>query len=169
MIEIIDGVLQFLKDIFLPLALARDVGQRPHRQARVAPAAAERTDLETQPARRPALHAGDAHLLLQALAFACRLEQPIDRLRGVGIADEGALDRPHVVGIRGIDEIEIGGIGIDHAAVAVGDDDAVEGAVDHRLDQRIGGRRGGSRKMPQASANSENTPMVASTARKARI
>ena len=137
-IEIIDGVLQFLKDVFLPLALARDVGQRPDRQPPVAPAAAERPDAKPQPARRPALGAGNPHLFLQALAFARRLQQPVDRLGRVGIADEGALDRPQIVGVRGIGQIEIGGIGIDHPAVAVGDDDAVEGAVDHRLDQRIG-------------------------------
>ena len=71
--------------------------------------------------------------------------------------------------VRGVDEIEIGGIGIDDAAVAVGDDDAVGGAVDHRLDQRIAVSAADTRRMPQASANSENTPMVASTARKARI
>ena len=32
MIEIIDGVLQFLKDVFLPVALARHVGERPDRE-----------------------------------------------------------------------------------------------------------------------------------------
>ena len=88
-----------------------------------------RTRSRSQRAGRP-LTAGDAHLLLQALAFARRLEQPVDRLGHVGIADEHALDRPHVVGVRRADEIEIGGIGVDHAAVAVGDQDAVEGVVD---------------------------------------
>ena len=148
-IEIVDGVLQFLKDILLPLALAGDVAERPDGEAAGALAAAERPNLQTQPARRPALDGGDAHLFLQALAFARRLEQPVDGLGGVGIADEHALDRPHVVGARCADEIEIGGIGVDHAAVAVGDDDAVEGAVENRLDQRAAGLRGGE---PQDAA-----------------
>ena len=30
-IEIIDGVLQFLKNVFLPLAFARHIGKRPYR------------------------------------------------------------------------------------------------------------------------------------------
>ena len=34
MVEIIDGVLELLEDIFLPLALARNIGDRPHRHAR---------------------------------------------------------------------------------------------------------------------------------------
>ena len=131
-IEIIDGVLQFLKDILLPLALARHVGQRPDGQAPVAAAFAERPHAQPQPARRPALDAGDPHFLLQALALARRLEQPVDRFGGVGVADEHALDRPHVVCIRRVDQIEIGGIGVDDAAVAIGDENAVEGVVDQR-------------------------------------
>ncbi len=168
-IEIIDGVLQFLKDVFLPLALAGHVGERPDGEAAAALAVAERPHPQPQPARRPALHAGDAHFLLQALAFARRLEQPVDRLGSVGIADEHALDRPHVVGVGRVDEIEIGGIGVDDAAVAIGDDHAVEGIVDHALISGLPAPRPSSRRMPPASANSENTPTVASTARKPRI
>jgi hypothetical protein len=44
---------------------------------------------------------------------------------------------------------KIGGIGIDHAAVGIGDDDAVEGAVDHGFDQRADGAR---RWQPQDAA-----------------
>ena len=99
-------------------------------------AVAERPHLEAQPTRRPALGAGDAHFLLQALAFARGLEQPVDGLGSVRIADEHALDRPHVVGVRRIDEFEIGGVGVNDAPLAVGDDDAVEGVVDDGFDQR---------------------------------
>ncbi len=143
MIEIIDRVLQHLKHILLPLALGGHVGERPDRQPRIAPAVAERPDLEPQPARRPAPQPGDAHLFLQALAFSCCLEQPVDRLGRVGVADKGALDRPHVVGVGGVDEIEIGGVGIDDVAVVIGDDDAVGGAIDDRFDQGMRGRRRG--------------------------
>ena len=148
-IEIVDGVLQRLKGIFLLVAVARHVGERPHRQACLAAAIAERADLEAQPARRPAADAGDPYHFLGARAFAGRLEQPVDRLGGVGVADEHALDRPHVVQVRRLDQVEIGGIGIDHAAVRVGDDDAIEGAVDHRLDQRADGA---GRGQPQDAA-----------------
>ena len=65
-IEIVDGVLQFLEDVLLPLAVARDVGDRPRGPARVAPAlaaAAARASAASAPASPSS--AGDAHLLLQ--------------------------------------------------------------------------------------------------------
>ena len=80
----------------------------------------------------------DAHLLLQAAAFARRLEQPEDRLRDAGIADEHPLDRPHVVGVGGLDQPQIGGIGVDDAPGGIGDQDRVGPAVDQALDQRAG-------------------------------
>ena len=70
----------------------------------------------------------------------------------------------------GADQIEIGGVGIEHAAALVGDHDAVEGVVDDRLEHRIVGvacRQ--SRMMPAASANSANTPTMPSSASSARI
>ena len=142
-IEIVDGVLQFLKDVLLPLTLAGDVAQRPHGHAAVTAAFAERAHAEPQPAGRPAFGPGDAHFFLQALTFARRLEQAVDRLGGVGIADEHALDRPHIVGIRRVDQIEIGGVGVNDAAVAVGDENAIKGVIDEGFDERIGrlGRR----------------------------
>ena len=124
------------------------------------PSPSGRTRIRSQRAGLP-LSAGDADLLLQPAAFARRLEQAIDRFRHVGIADEDALDRPHVVCVAGVDQREIGGIGIDHPAALVGDQEAVDGLVDHRLEHRIAGVLAGMRRMPVASANSENTPTVA--------
>ena len=149
MIEIVDGVLQFLKDVFLPVALARHVAERPDGEASHALAVAQRAHAQPQPARRPALCAGDAHLLLQALAFARRLEQPVDRFGRVRIVDEHPFHRTHVVRVRRVDEIEIGGIGVKHAAVTVGDDQAVNGIVDDGLDQRAAGF---GRRQPQDAA-----------------
>ncbi len=100
MVEIVDGVLQFLEDVLMPLKLARHVGERPDRHARFALAFAERAHAHTQPASGLAAVRADPHLLLQAAAFARRLEQPIDRFRHPRIADEGTLDRPHVLGDR---------------------------------------------------------------------
>ncbi len=51
MIEIVDGVLQLLEHVFLALAVARHVGDRPHRHARVALVGAERAHAHAQPAR----------------------------------------------------------------------------------------------------------------------
>ena len=50
MIEIFDGVLQFLEHVLLPFAVAGDVGDRPHRVFRLALALAERPDPHPQPA-----------------------------------------------------------------------------------------------------------------------
>ena len=55
-IEIIDGVLQFLKDVFLPLALARHVAERPHGEMAAAlapPPPSGRTRSRSQRAGRP--------------------------------------------------------------------------------------------------------------------
>jgi hypothetical protein len=139
MVEIIDRMLQLLEDVLVPLELARHVGQRPDRHAGLALALAERAHADAQPAPGLALVGADPHLLLAAAAFARRLEQAIDRLRHAGIADEDPLDRAHVVGIGRLHQVEIGGIGIDHAPAGVGDHDALVGVVDHGLEQRAGG------------------------------
>jgi hypothetical protein len=136
-IEIVDGVLQFLEHVFLALALARHVSDRPHRHPRVAFRRPERTHAHAQPARRSSLGVGDAHLFLQPAALARGLEQAIDRLGQIGVADKHLLDRPHVMAVGGADQVEIGGIGVEHPAAVVGDQDAVKGVVDHRLEQRI--------------------------------
>ena len=97
MIEIFDRVLQFLEHVFLALAVAGDVGDRPHRVFRLALAGAERAHPHAQPAAMAAVGAGDADLFLLALAFARGLEQAEHRFRDIGIADEDALDRAHVL------------------------------------------------------------------------
>ncbi len=139
MVEIVDRVLQLLEDVLVPLELARDVGQRPDRHALVLLAFAERAHADAQPAAGLALVGADPHLLLAAAALARRLEQAIDRLRHPGIADEHALDRPHVVGVGRLDQAHVGGVGIEHAPARVGDHDAFVGVVDHRLEQRARG------------------------------
>ena len=93
MIEIFDGVLQFLEHVLLPLAVAGDVGDRPHRVFRLALALAERPDPHPQPAAMAAVGAGDADLFLLPLALARRLEQAKHRFRHIGIADEDPLHR----------------------------------------------------------------------------
>ena len=144
-IEIVDGVLQFLEDVFLPLELAGDVVDRPHRELGLALALTERPHAHAQPAPGFAADRIDAHLLLQAAAFARRLEQPEHCLRDAGIADEHPLDRPHVVGAGGLDQPHIGGIGVHDAPGGIGDQDRVGPAVDQALDQRTGRIAAGDR------------------------
>jgi hypothetical protein len=152
-IEIVDGVLQFLEHVLVALELARDVGERPHRHARLAPAFAQRTHADPQPAAGLALVGADADLLLCAPALARGLEQAIDRLRHAGIADEYPLHRPHVPAVGRSGQIEIGWIGIEHARAGVGDQDAVAGTVYHRFEQRV--RRLAARYVQQAGRERE--------------
>ena len=134
-------MLQLLKDVLLPLALAGHVAERPHGEPARALAFADRPHAQPQPARGAAPDAGDAHLLLQALAFARGLEQPVDRLGRVCIADEHAFHRPKVVGVGRADEVEVRGIGVEHAAVPVRDQYGVEALINEPLDQRARGLR----------------------------
>src|ERR1700744_6430794 len=97
MIEIFDCMLQLREYILLPLAIAGDVGNRPHGVAGGPLAMAERTDPHAQPAAVCAGGAGKTNLFLKPLAFARRLEQAKHRFRYVGIADEDPLDRPYIL------------------------------------------------------------------------
>src|SRR5207237_5697907 len=87
-VEIVDRVLEALEGGLVAVAVARHVGYRPHRRARVAAALAERAHAQPQPARGLPAQSGDAHLLLEPAALARRLDQPVDRLRDLGIAEE---------------------------------------------------------------------------------
>ena len=95
MVEIVDRVLQFLEDVFLLLAIARHVGDGPDRGAGIA-ALAARPHPQAQPPARLALLPADADFLLQPPPLARGLQQPVDRLRNIGIADKDPLDRPHL-------------------------------------------------------------------------
>ena len=119
MIEIVDCVLQLLEDILMTLELARHIGERPdgHAGSSRLPLA-ERPHADAQPTPCLALVRADAHLLLAAAAFARRFQQAIDRFRHAGIADEYALDRPHVRRTRAPTKLTVGRIGINNSAVA---------------------------------------------------
>src|SRR5262249_24916845 len=136
MIEIVDRVLQLLEYILVPLEIARHVRERPHRHARFAFTLAERTHADAQPPPAVAALRVDAHFLLGAAPFACRLEQTVHGFRNSGIAHEGPLDRPHVPSVGRADEFKIGGVGVNHAAIRVGDEEALAGMVDHGRQQR---------------------------------
>src|SRR5437660_9374583 len=99
MIEVVDGVLQFLEDMLLALTLTRYIGDRPDGHARGGLVVADRPNSKPQPTRRRAFHSGDADLFFELSALPCCLQEAVDRLRRVGIADKRSLDRPHVIGV----------------------------------------------------------------------
>ncbi len=136
-IEIVDRVLQFLKDVLLPVAVARDVAHRPRGPARILAGRLQRPHAEAQPARGGAIGAGHARLFLQRPALARRLREAIDRLRHRRIADERPFDRPHVIGIDRIDQRQVRRVGVDHAALRVGDENAVGRTRRNRVDEGV--------------------------------
>ena len=139
MIEIFDRVLQFLEHVLLPLAVAGDVGDRPHRVFRLTPVLPERPNPHPQPAAMRAILARDADLFLLPLAFARRLEQAEHRLRHIGVADEDPLHGARLLRARRSRERQIGRVGIDHVAAGVGDRQPVIGEVgDPALDGIVG-------------------------------
>ncbi len=81
----------------------------------------------------------DPDFLLLPLALARRLEQAEHRLRHIGIADEDALDRAHLLGGRGPRQRQIGGVGIDDVAAGIGDREPVMGVVGDPAHHRIVG------------------------------
>ncbi len=128
------------------------------------PSPSGRTRMRSQRPASP-LWRADPHLLLAAAAFARRLEQAIDRFRDAGIADEDALDRAHVAGdpwprpapdrrcwhrARGRSASVTRMPSLAPSTTALS-----SGLAASRLDVRS---------MPAASANSRNTPTMASTA-----
>ncbi len=97
MVEIFDGVLQLLEHVFLPLAVAGDVGNRPHRIFRLALARTERANPHPEPAAVGAVLARDPHLLLLPFALARRFQQAKHRFGNVRVTDEDPLDRTHIL------------------------------------------------------------------------
>ncbi|MEY9117717.1 hypothetical protein ABIE86_006449 [Bradyrhizobium diazoefficiens] len=128
-IEIFDRMLELLEHVLLALAVAGDVGDRPHRVFRLALSGAERAHPHAQPAALAAVMAGDAHLFLLPLAFPGGLQQTEHGFGDVGIADEDALDGAHVLRARGTGQRQIGRIGIDHMAARIGHGQPVEAMI----------------------------------------
>ena len=138
-IEIFDGVLQLLEHVLLPLAVAGDVGDRPHRVFRLVLALAERANPHPEPAAMGSLGACNPHLLLLPLALAPRLEQAKHCFGDIRITNEDPLNGPHILGTCGARQREIGSIGIDHMAARVGDRQPVKGVVGDMAHDRIVG------------------------------
>ena len=119
MIEIFDGVLQFLEHVLLTLAVAGDIGHRPDSELGLPLFSAQWPNAHPQPSAMRRIHTCDADFLLLALAFASSLEQTEHRFRDIRIADEDALHRPHVVRTGRTGEREIGRVGVDDVAARV--------------------------------------------------
>ncbi|MCY1489888.1 hypothetical protein D9M68_236280 [compost metagenome] len=131
-VEIVDGVLQFLEEAFLVVALRRNVGNLPEIE-RIALAVFERQNPRLQPEPMGAGAAGgagcqrlqQAEFLMPLFALVQTVRQPIDRFRRLAIAREDGFQRLDAGGALGTRQRAIGGVGVDDPALAVGDDRAV--------------------------------------------
>ena len=137
MIEIFDRMLQFLKYVLLPFAVARDVRNRPHRVFRLALVLAQRPNPHPKPTAIRAIGTGDANLFLLAFAFPRRLEQAKYRFGHIGIADEHPLHGAHVQRVRRARKREIGRVRIDHVTAGIGDRQSVIGMIGDATHDRI--------------------------------
>src|SRR5436190_19117120 len=135
-IEIVDCVLQLLEYVLMTFELARHIRQRPNRHAGIALSAAEGANPDAQPTPFLPLVRPHAHLLLAAPALTSRFQQPVDRFRYTGIADEHPLDRPRVLGARRSYQANVSAIRINNSAVGIRYHDAVARPVDHGLEER---------------------------------
>src|SRR5258708_19748906 len=116
MVQVVNGVLECLENVFLTLAVARHVGDRPHGHARIASALAKWTHPHAHPTAAVCRRAGNPHFFLQTTAFARGLEQSVDRLRNVGVADEYSFDRLRFIDAASAGQIEISILAIKNTA-----------------------------------------------------
>ena len=99
-VEIVDGVLKFLKDVLLVLALARDVADEPADAHLVAAGGADPHAIPAGACLLSADPARHADLLARLASALGRDGQTVNGFRGVGIAGEEALDRVKVARVR---------------------------------------------------------------------
>jgi hypothetical protein len=86
------------------------------------------------------------------ITLARRLHEAIDRFRDLRIAGEKPLHRPHIVGSVGAGEIEIGAVGVEHAAGGIDDRNSLARGIDHRLGEIVAaGAAAGEFQYPRCS------------------
>ncbi len=125
-IEIVDGVLQILKEALVSLAFARDVGDRPQRHPRLGDAL-ERAHADAVPGRRAVAGQGRGHAQFfdRPIARVRGLREPVDRLGHLRRAGEQPFDKLEVRRARGARQDAIGLVGVNDARIGVGDDQPV--------------------------------------------
>src|SRR5262249_654083 len=121
-IEVVNRVLQLLEHTLLALAVAGHVSNGPHGSPpgpTGPPRRPERAHPQPKPSRRLAVRSDDTYLLLVPCAVTARLEETIDRLRDIRIADEHALDRANILSSRRARKRPVGRIGVKDAPVGI--------------------------------------------------
>src|SRR5262249_9989147 len=143
MVEVVDRVLQFLEETLLVVALGGDVGELPDLQ-RLALAAASRQQprLQAIPMRAGAAwtrpqRTKKAKLFGALAAFAQAVRQAKERFVGLAVARQQCFERLHLRRLGGAGQFAVGGIGIDDASLAVGNQRAVGLAVEESARQVV--------------------------------
>jgi hypothetical protein len=158
MVEIVDGVLELLEDVLLPLALMGDVGDGP--QGRLPAAGARhRPDAHPVPAEflRPAERRREADLLRSGAVLPGRLREPVDRLGHLRSAHEQALDGPHLAPVRP-GESKIGLVGVDDPPVVLDHHQPLARGVGHELGDVVAGGLAGELDDPDGDGEEEEHP-----------
>ena len=124
-VEIVDGVLEFLEHRLLLRPLAADVGDSPGRARTRAAWSRHRPRPDSVPAGAAAARSGkglrQADLLLGRPAVAHRLRNPVDRLGGLGISGKEPLDgADFAIAVRSR-QLGIGMVGVEDLAGPVGE------------------------------------------------
>ena len=120
-IEKVDGVLEFLKDIFVALALARHVRDHPEGLALCADSL-QRAHPHPVPAHNAVARQGRGHaqILRPMLAFAGGLGEAVDGFGDLRRAGKKPLDSADIGGVAGARHGHIGVIRIDDLRVPLG-------------------------------------------------
>jgi hypothetical protein len=138
MIEVIDGVLQLLKHVLLPLAFVRHVRDRPQR--RPAPAGPRhRADPHPVPAELPraAQVRRQADLLGRGPMLAGGLGEAIDCFGHLRRAGEHALDRTEIGRPLRARQRHVAFVGVDDPPVVVGHHEPLARRVRHQLGEVV--------------------------------
>ncbi|MNX82723.1 hypothetical protein D3C86_1144600 [compost metagenome] len=123
MIEVIDGILQFAEKALLLLALRRDVGDLEDVQP-LAARILQHPALQPVPVRPrigiPAQRFQQPEFFVAIAAFAQHVDEPVKRFGGFPAARQKRLEALDIARLRGAAHAAIGGVGIDHMPLGVG-------------------------------------------------
>ena len=131
MVEEVDGVLEFLEDVLVALALAGDVGDAP--QADVARTGYdERADPHAVPSRGPGRwrqRRRKPQFFRSAPAVPRRLGQAINRLGNLRSSGKQPLDATQLAAVLGLAQAHVIVVGVQEATAPVGDEQTFQPAV----------------------------------------
>jgi hypothetical protein len=159
MIQKVDGVLQFLKDVFMALALAGHIRHEPEGRP-LGALLGERAHPHAIPAHVPipGQGRGETQFFRPVLALAGGLGQPVDGFRDVRRARKKPLHRADVGGVAGAGHGHIGLVSVDDPAFALGHQQAFAAGVGDLLGDVVARRLPGESDEPDRKSEEGDHP-----------